>query len=200
MLYYRFFWLIYMKNCQISGFIFYGSNTRGSVGSLIFFLDKPTETYKKISADENPSCPSQNIQNQKSSKICYILDFWSIYMKCCQISGFTCYGSNTRGSVGSLIFFLDKPIETCKKLSADENPSCPSRNIQNQKSSKYAIFVEFLADLYEILPIFRVYVWWFKHKVLCGISDIFPRQTIRVLLKFFCRWESKMSFAKYTKS
>jgi len=47
---------------------------------------------------------------------------------------------------------------------------------------------------------FRVYVLWYKHWVLCGISDIFPRQTIRDLLKTFCRWESKLSFSKYTKS
>jgi len=28
---------------------------------------------------------------------------------------------------------------------------------------KYAIFTEFMVDLHQILPIFRVYVLWYKH-------------------------------------
>jgi len=32
--------------------------------------------------------------------------------------------------------------------------------------------------------IFKIYMWWYKHKVLCGISDIFLTKKLR-LVKYF---------------
>ena len=61
-------------------------------------------------------------------------------------------------------------------------------------------FPVFWVSLHQILQVLEIHMLLYKHKVLCGISDIFPRQTIRDLLKIFCRWESKLSFSKYTKS
>ena len=98
----------------ILGFTCYGTSTGCSAGSQIFFLDKQSETCWKLSADENRSCPSQNIQNRKSSNLCYIFDVYGrFYLKYCQLLGFTYYGTSTRCSAGSHIFFLDKQSETC---------------------------------------------------------------------------------------
>ena len=130
----------------------------------------------------------------------YSLSKWSICIKYCRFLKFSCYGTSIRCSAGSQIFFLDKQSETCWKLSADENRSYPSQNIQNQKSSNLCRIIDVYGRFISNIVIFRIYVLLCKHKVLCGISDIFPRQTIRDLLKFFCRWESKLSFSKYTKS
>ena len=124
---------IYIEYLPFSGFTCYSTSTRSSAGSQIFFLDKQFEICQNFSADENRSCPSQNIQNQKSSKfMLYFTSFVSIYMEYCHFV-FTCYSTSTRSSAGSQIFFLDKQFEICQNFCADENRSCPCQNMQNQK-------------------------------------------------------------------
>jgi deoxyadenosine/deoxycytidine kinase len=128
---------IYIEYLPFSGFTCYSTSTRSSAGSQIFFLDKQFEICQNFSADENRSCPSQNIQNQKSPK--FMLDFtsfMSIYIEYCHFSGFTCYSTSTRSSAASQIFFLDNQFEICQNFSADENRSCHSPNMKIHKSSK----------------------------------------------------------------
>jgi len=43
----------------------------------------------------------------------YSLSKWPIYIKYCKMLEFSCYGTSTRCSAGSQIFFLDKQSETC---------------------------------------------------------------------------------------
>jgi len=72
--------------------------------------------------------------------------------------------------------------------------------MKSQKSSILCYIFSHFVSIYIEYCHFYVYVLEYKHKVLCGISDIFSWQTIWDLSKKFCRWESKLSFSKYTKS
>jgi len=61
-------------------------------------------------------------------------------------SWFTCYSTSRRSSAGSQTFFLDKQFEICQNFSADENRSCPSPNMRNQKSSIHGIYYPILCQ------------------------------------------------------
>jgi len=140
---------------------------------------------------KNISAPQKYLLPQENRKI-YKVDTEHAF-----IHGFVCFIQNIRlfwvlrfcvwwrCSVGSQIFFLDKQSETCQKNFSSAEISAPTR--KSEKSTKvteicfyprfYVIYTQYNVILsFEILCLM---------KVLCGVSDIFPWQTIWDLSKIF---------------
>jgi len=115
----------------------YSTSTRSSAGSQIFFLDKQFEICQNFSADENRSGPSQNMQNQKSSKyMLYFTSFVSIYMKYCHFLYLRVI-VQAQGALRDLrYFFLTNNLRFVKTFMQMRIESCHSPNMKTHKSSK----------------------------------------------------------------
>jgi len=99
--------------------------------------------------------------------------------------GIKCFCPSTSRSAGSQKNFLDKWFETCQKFSWDLQWVSHTEIIKTWKSRKWAIFQVFCVDYRHILNVFGNFIFLTKQRVLCEISDIFPRQTIWDLSKIF---------------
>ena len=93
--------------------------------------------------------------------------------------------THTRCSAGSQILFLDKQSETCQKNFhlRQTHSSCEKReNLTSHKSVHMSLIC---VIFWWYFRRFRISVFLTQQKVLCGIQDIFLRQTIWDLSKIF---------------
>ena len=74
--------------------------------------------------------------------------------------------------------------------------SLSHQKCENPKIADSACFMRFYSNYLYILIDFILLVFWYWYEVLCGISDIFPRQIIWELSKVFWRSSTRLSQQK----
>ena len=170
--------LVLVVFCMILEYLCFWYSRRCSARSKIFFCDKQQRFVKKNFTSGKLRALEKKHENPKISQFCVYLSHYVLYWWYFAWFWSICVFDPAEGALRDPRYFsVTNNLRFVKKNFGSSKLPALVKNTQIRKSHAFVHIPPVMSLIIDILQFFSICIYN-PHKVLCGISDIIPRQTI----------------------